>query len=130
LYGANDETRLLLRGILRLHRFRVVAEGHSPETLRELPPGAPVVVILDADLEDGEWIGAVAVARVRREGSRFVLLSSSRSPRSEVQARAAGFSHVVRRPFAVHELVGAVSGTTPPLTEPGVPEGPTRTAST
>src|SRR5215472_6589719 len=117
IVGGSDETRLLLRGLLRLHRQRVLGEGTTStylSTLAEQPE--PSVLLLDVDLEQSEWLSAVRQAVARCKNLRAVLLTPSRSPRVEELARQAGISALVRRPFAVHELIDAVApgGASPP----------------
>ena len=117
IVGGSDETRLLLRGLLRLHRQRVLSEGTTTEYLKTLPTSTePSVLLLDVDLEAPEWLSAIRQTVDRIEGMRAVLLTPSRSPRVEELARRAGVSKLLRRPFAVHELIEAVSpdsGATP-----------------
>ena len=119
IVGGSDETRLLLRGLLRLHRQRVLGEGTTASYLSNLPvPPEPSVLLLDVDLEEAEWLTAIRAAVERCKGLRAILLTPSRSPRVEELARQAGITALVRRPFAVHELIEAVapgtSGPAPP----------------
>lgn len=110
IYSTHDEIRLLLRGLLRLHRYRVVAEGLAPTALSEIPSQLRPVVVLDADLDEMGWSEAVTHLLQDRPELRVVLLSATRSPRIESQAVALGIAAVVRRPFAVHQLVEAIDG--------------------
>lgn len=107
--GGTDETRLLLRGLVRLHHHRVVAEGFGPETLGEIPKdGGDPVVLIDADLEDAKWSEPVRQFTKSFPTARVVLLTASRSPQVESQARSLGVATLLHRPFAVHELVEAI----------------------
>ncbi|HEY6239081.1 MAG TPA: hypothetical protein VIZ68_07855 [Thermoplasmata archaeon] len=107
--GGSEETRLLLKGLVRLHRHRVVAEGSGPETLRELPVDAePPVALVDVDLDDPTWSAAIGETLRRCPGIRIVLLTPNRSPRVDSAARDLGIHTVLRRPFAVHQLVEAL----------------------
>lgn len=107
--GGTDETRLLLRGLVRLHHHRVVAEGFGPETLAEIPKdGGDPVVLIDADLEDAKWSEPVRQFTKAFPSARVVLLTASRSPQVESQARSLGVATLLHRPFAVHELVEAI----------------------
>ncbi|HTT25764.1 MAG TPA: response regulator [Thermoplasmata archaeon] len=110
IFSAQDDVRLLLRGLLRLHRYRVVGEGNAPVALAQLPKDSQAVVVVDADLDEVGWSEAVTALHRARPTQRVVLLSATRSPRIESQAKALGISAVVRRPFAVHQLVEAVNG--------------------
>ena len=129
IVGGNDETRLLLRGLLRLHRQRVLGEGTTPSYLARLPGSpAPEVLLLDVDLEDAEWLGAVRAVVQAHPGMRAILLTPSRSGRVEELARQAGVANLVRRPFAVHELIEAVApgALSEAPAEPRDPSGPQR----
>lgn len=120
--GGSEESRLLLRGLVRLHRHRVVAEGGTPEVLRELPAdGGALVVLIDADLDDEAWSEGISSALRGMDHRRGVLITPSRSPAVEQRARALGIVGVLRRPFAIHELVEVL--TVPGEAAPG-PGGP------
>jgi DNA-binding NarL/FixJ family response regulator len=110
IYSAQDDVRLLLRGLLRLHRYRVVGEGNGPSSLQQLPKDSGAVIVVDADLDEVGWAEAVTTLHRANPEQRVILLCATRSPRVESQAKALGISAVVRRPFAVHQLIEAVNG--------------------
>jgi len=124
--GGSEETRLLLRGLLRLHRHQVVQEGPTLECLERLPPATlqgPLVLVVDANLDEGSWGERAGRVLHDHPHVRGVLLSPSRSSRVENQAKSAGFAAVVRRPFSMQELVAAVEPPAePPFPSPGAPE--------
>lgn len=121
IVGGTEETRLLLRGLLRLHRHRILAEGPSFDALSGLPSGARAeVAVVDIDLEDDSVGPAIADALTRTPGLHMVLLTPSRTPQLEARAKELGIARVVRRPFAVHELVEAVERP-PPSPPSGLP---------
>ncbi|MCI4329230.1 MAG: hypothetical protein L3J86_06560 [Thermoplasmata archaeon] len=94
---------------MRLHHHRVLAEGHGPETLNGLStPTEPLVLLLDIDLEDSAWAAQLARTLPLLPGVRPVLLTTNRSSSIDVKAHDAGFVKVLRRPFAVHDLVEAL----------------------
>lgn len=113
--GGSDETRLLLRGLVRLHHHRVVAEGYGPETLAQLPAElvAPVFLI-DADLENPKWLEEIAGLAKRHPQRRVVLLTSDGTPAFEAKMRSLGIDRLLRRPFAVHDLVDAIEPSATP----------------
>ncbi len=118
--GGTDETRLLLRGLVRLHHHRVVAEGFGPEVLREIPTdGGDPVLLVDADLEEPRWADALRAWTRAHPNAQVILLTPSRSPQIEAHARALGVTGLLRRPFAVHELVEVLDPPTrsPPSSE-------------
>ncbi|MGI0131537.1 MAG: hypothetical protein ACREDK_00335 [Thermoplasmata archaeon] len=110
IVGGSEETRLLLRGLLRLHRQRVLGEGANEAYLERMPDSPPPdVLVLDVNLEEPAWRDAVRIALRHHPGLRAVLLTPSRGARVEELAREAGIAALVRRPFAVHELIEAVA---------------------
>ena len=119
IVGGSEETRLLLRGLVRLHHYRVVFEGAGPETLHELPPDHPgLVVLVDADAEDEAWSKSLQACFADRPDRRGILIAQNRSVRVEQRAKELGFAAVLRRPFAVHELVEIIAPpTVPPPSE-------------
>jgi DNA-binding response OmpR family regulator len=107
--GGSDETRLLLRGLVRLHHHRVVAEGYGPETIAQLPQGIESpVFLLDADLENPKWLEQIGSIAGRHAHSLVILLTSDGSASFEARVRTLGVDRLVRRPFAVHDLVEAI----------------------
>ena len=114
IYSPHDDIRLLLRSLLRLHHYRVLGEGTSPAELRALQPGAEHAIVLDADLEEVGWSEAVHQLHRSRPDLKFVLVTASRSPRVDAQAHAVGISAVLRRPFAMRELVETMRSVDPP----------------
>ena len=130
IVGGSEETRLLLRGLVRLHHHRVIAEGAGPESFAELPTEPTgLVLLIDADIEKPEWAEGIGHALRGHPGRRAVLISPTRSPRIEGRAKELGFATLLRRPFAVHELVEAISppATSPPpvAPSPSMPPAPT-----
>ncbi len=110
--GGSEETRLLLRGLLRLHGHQVVGEGAAfAEILpRDSAAEGPTTVVADVDLDDPETGRTLAAIRRARPSLRIVLLTPHRSARVEAKARELGLAGILRRPFAVRELMEAVEG--------------------
>ncbi len=106
IVGGTEDIRLLLRGLARLHHHQVVAEGAVPETLDALArlPAASVV-LLEADLDEAATSQRVAEILRLRPDLRTVLITARWSPRVEELAHRLGIPTVLRRPFAVHQLV-------------------------
>jgi len=128
IVGGSEETRLLLRGLVRLHHHRVVSEGAGPTSLREIPvEPSDLIVLVDADVESVEWSTALADSVRAHPARRAILIAPTRSPRVEQRAKELGFAAVLRRPFAVHELVEVLAGP-PPALPPPVP-GPAEPTS-
>lgn len=112
--GGSDETRLLLRGLVRLHHHRVVAEGYGPETIAQLPKDVEApVFLLDADLDNPKWIEQLGGLAKRHPQRRVVLLTSDGSAAFETKVRGLGIDRLLHRPFAVHDLVEAIEAEPP-----------------
>jgi hypothetical protein len=113
--GGSDETRLLLRGLVRLHHHRVVAEGYGPETIGQVPRDVESpVFLLDADLENPKWVEQIGGIAQRHPQHRVVLLTSDGTASFEARMRGLGVDRLLRRPFAVHDLVEAIDPTQAP----------------
>lgn len=110
LLGGSEDTRLLLRGLLRLHRHRVLLEAQAPDGIERLPASPETkILILDAGSDpDCRWAeGLVAVLRTRPDLRALVILPSS-DPALETRARKAGARATLVRPFAIRDFVEAV----------------------
>lgn len=121
IVGGSEETRLLLRGLLRLYRHRVVGEGPS---FRLPPPespidGRPSVALLDGELDDPELLRTLTSVRAVQPPLRIVLLTPRRTPQIEGLAREHGVDALLRRPFAVHELMEALNSALPATARQG-----------
>ncbi len=109
LLGTNDDTRLLLRGLIRLHRHRVALEARSVEELEELAPSSrPRVLLQDVDAEDDRWSDELKIALERFPDLRAIVLLPTDGTSLRAEALRAGASAVIVRPFAVRELIRKV----------------------
>ncbi|MCI4350341.1 MAG: hypothetical protein L3K15_02355 [Thermoplasmata archaeon] len=123
--GGSEETRLLLRGLLRLHHHRVVGDlGSGTATLTIPPDSKELVVVVDADLQDPEWEKAIGDARRQHGNLKVVLLTATRSTEVLAKAKNLGVAAIVRRPFAVRELIDAVGPSPPPAPSDASRPGP------
>ena len=121
IVGGSEEAQLILRGVLRLHQHRILGAGlPSSAVLEVLRQTADPVLLLDVDMKEPEWTELVPQARRANPATRVVLLAPSRSPRLDGQARSLGVAALVRRPFAIQELLNAV-GPVPPGSSPAAP---------
>jgi DNA-binding NarL/FixJ family response regulator len=122
IVGGSEETRLLLRGLLRLYRHRVVGDGPGPETIdRAMETGGPTTVIMEVDLNEPAEVDELRRAVQRYPLLRFIVLTARHEAATAERAQELGVAGFLRRPFAVHELVDALEGaqTVDPTT--GVP---------
>lgn len=124
IFSPHDDIRLLLRSLLRLHHYRVAIEGSSPGELRSLPSAVDGTIVLDVDLEEVGWFQALESLRAARPGLRFLLVTPSRSPRTDQRAQTAGVSAVLRRPFAMRQLLEAMQGVGAVVEVARAPAGP------
>ena len=110
LLGGNEDTRLLLRGLLRLHRHRVLLETQAGDGIVRLPQSTePKVLILDAGSDkDSAWAEELSSILRSRPDLRALVILPSADPAAESRARRAGARTVLVRPFAIREFVEAV----------------------
>jgi DNA-binding NarL/FixJ family response regulator len=114
LVGGGEESQLILRGLLRLHQHRIVGTGlEGPAVLEALRQTAAPVLLIDVDSKQPLWSDFIPEARRANPATRVVLLTPTRSARLESQARALGVDALVRRPFAIQELLSAVGAASP-----------------
>jgi len=109
IVGGTEETRLLLRGLVRLNHHRVLAETASAAQLPLGDPSdPPAVLILVGDGEGDDWPHELATARERMPSLHAILLVPERTPELIERARRMGVMAVLNRPFAIRDLVSAV----------------------
>jgi len=109
VWGRVEETRLLLRGLLRLHRFAVVLEASTRDDLAGIPAGSdPRILVVDAEGGEADWPQDLAVALRERPELVAVVVLPRGVPAAEGRARFPGARAVVARPFAIHDLVAAL----------------------
>lgn len=79
--AGDEETRVLFRGLLRLHRVRVDGEARGAEIGCELVRKIrPSVVLVDTVLHDGSWVDLLSETRTHAPTSRFILVASVSAP--------------------------------------------------
>lgn len=113
LVVAPDEgMRTLLRGLLRLHRYRIVGEaGGGREAARLLRAQRPALVLIDDPGADDTLGGLVRDLRRELAGTRVVLIRP-RSPRFD-PARRPGADVLLPRPFRLAEFAEAIEPSGP-----------------
>ncbi|MCI4347077.1 MAG: hypothetical protein L3J97_00465 [Thermoplasmata archaeon] len=120
IVGGTEEAQLILRGLLRMHQHHITAASLSARTtLEPIRQASDPVLLADADMTEPTWTEFVPEAQRANPALRVVLLTPSRSTRLDSQARSLGVAALVRRPFAIQELLNAVSpvGPAPPPAE-------------
>ncbi len=74
--AGDEETRVLLRGLLKLHHVRVEGEARGAKAaLGLLRQHRPSLVLVDTELADGHWAELLAGTRALGPAYRFVLVS-------------------------------------------------------
>lgn len=129
IVGGSEEAQLILRGLLRLHQHRVLGAGlPASACLDVLRQAVEPVLLVDVDMKEPVWADFVPEARRANPAARVVLLTPSRSARLDGQARSLGVAALVRRPFAIQELLNAVgptsSGSSTGASPGSAPAGP------
>jgi hypothetical protein len=110
LLGQNEDTRLLLRGLLRLHRYPVLHEVGTVDELGALPSlPAPTVLVVDVESVLTGWERDLPTVLARHPELRALVLLPPEGAAFEPRARAAGATNVVVRPFAIRDFVRAVA---------------------
>jgi len=126
IVGGTEEAQLILRGLLRLHQHRIVGASLSAApTLEMIRQTTDPVLLIDAELKEPGWTEFVPEALRANGSTRVVLLTPSRSVRLDSQAKALGVTALVRRPFAIQELLSAVGpSSSSPASPSPPPDGP------
>jgi DNA-binding NarL/FixJ family response regulator len=114
--ASDEETRVLLRGLLRLHHFRIVGEAEGATHAFELVEGQrPSVLVVDSNLAEGSTSGLISATHSAVPATRVVLVSpANRPPPMEGAARP---DVVLPRPFRIHQFAEAIAavGPAPPV---------------
>jgi len=113
--AGDEETRVLLRGLLRLHHYRVIGEAEGStegtELLRTHPPS---VMVVDAALAEGSFPVLIREARLLRPEMRVVLVTPTPvRPGDGTPKGADGPDATVTRPFRLADFLGALQGKAP-----------------
>jgi DNA-binding NarL/FixJ family response regulator len=107
--AGDEETRVLLRGLLRLHHFRVEGEAegatHALELIRDRHPS---LMVADVNLAEGSPTSLVAEARALRPGLRVILVAPASRPPSPTPDAAHRPDVVLLRPFRIRQFAEAL----------------------
>jgi CheY-like chemotaxis protein len=117
---ADPDTRLLVKGLLRLLRHPVRAEAADAEELERLPTvDETTVVLLEVDPTFDGWEPGLRAIVHRHPLGRTIVLSPRVTPEFTARARAAGARAVLARPFAIRELSTALAAALDGAPRPG-----------
>ncbi len=116
--AGDEETRVLLRGLLRLHHFRIEGEAegatHALELVRDRRPS---IMVADVSLAEGSFGTLVADARAIHPPLRVILVAPASRPPPSPADPARRADVVLLRPFRIRQFADALS---PPATPTGV----------
>ncbi|HTT72945.1 MAG TPA: hypothetical protein VMG99_02170 [Thermoplasmata archaeon] len=112
--AGDEETRVLLRGLLRLHHVRVdgEAEGAS-QALELLRDHRPTLLVTDVNLAEGSPSALVASARAIVPTLRVILVAPASRPPPPATDPAQGPNVVLLRPFRIRQFADALLTTGP-----------------
>lgn len=113
--AGDEETRVLLRGLLRLHHFRVEGEAegatHALELLRDRRPS---LMVADMNLAEGSSTALVAEARAIVPTLRVILVAPASRPPTTAADPAHRADVVLLRPFRIRQFADAIAPTAAP----------------
>jgi DNA-binding NarL/FixJ family response regulator len=106
--AGDEEIRVLLRGLLRLHHVRIEGEAEGAtqalELVRDLRPS---LLVADVNLAEGSSSTLIAEARAAVPGLRTVLVAPASRPPPPPPA-GTGPDAVLLRPFRIRQFVDAL----------------------
>jgi DNA-binding NtrC family response regulator len=115
--GSNDEIRILLRGILRLHRYPVAGEAMSPGDLGRLPSDTRILIYDVARSGDvAPWTESVSALTRDNPGIQVLALLPYGSEGNRTEAERTGALATLVKPFKVQDLLRSIDAL---LAEPG-----------
>ncbi|HTP56456.1 MAG TPA: response regulator [Thermoplasmata archaeon] len=116
--AGDEETRVLLRGLLRLHHFRVDGEAEGASgALALLRTHRPDLLLADVNLAEGSPAALVADARAIRPGLRVIVVAPASRPPPVMGVAGQGPDVILLRPFRIRQFAEAVRPS--PATAPG-----------
>ena len=119
--AGDEETRVLLRGLLRLHHFRVDGEAEGASQATELiRVHRPSLLVVDANLAEGSVPPLVGAARTLVPGLRVILVAPASRPPSMPTDLSQRPDTILLRPFRIRQFAEAVA---PPVAS-GAPAAP------
>lgn len=108
--AGDEETRVLLRGLLRLHHFRVdgEAEGVTP-ALELIALHRPRLLVVDASLAEGAVGSLISQARKAAPGVRVILVAPASRPPATPPDPAQRPDALLLRPFRIRQFALALA---------------------
>jgi DNA-binding NtrC family response regulator len=107
--AGDEETRVLLRGLLRLHHFRVDGEAEGATQAVELVRvHRPSLLVVDANLAEGSSGPLVGQARALVPGLRVILVAPASRPPNLPPDPNQRPDAVLLRPFRIRQFAEAL----------------------
>jgi len=108
--AGDEETRVLLRGLLRLHHFRVDGEAEGVTVALELiGVHRPSLLVVDANLAEGTVGSLIEQARKAVPGMRVILVAPASRPPAPVAEPSQGPDALLLRPFRIRQFALALT---------------------
>lgn len=107
--AGDEETRVLLRGLLRLHHFRVDGEAEGATQAIELVRmHRPSLLVIDTSLAEGSSNGLIGHARGLSPGLRVILVGPASHPPAVPSDPMQRPDVVLLRPFRIRQFADAL----------------------
>jgi DNA-binding NarL/FixJ family response regulator len=107
--AGDEETRVLLRGLLRLHHFRVDGEAQgATEAIDLVRTHRPSLLVVDASLAEGSSSALVGHARELAPGVRVILVAPVSRPPVLPSDPGQCPDVVLLRPFRIRQFAEAL----------------------
>ncbi|HYA57476.1 MAG TPA: hypothetical protein VEH57_03310 [Thermoplasmata archaeon] len=121
--AGDEDTRVLLRGLLRLHHFRVDGEAEgTTQALELLRAHQPGLMVADVNLAEGGIGTLIPEARRIVPHLRIILVAPASRPPPHGPGGAGAPDVVLLRPFRIQQFAEAVAAPSPPTDDRvGVP---------
>lgn len=105
--AGEEETRVLLRGLLRLHRYRIVGEAEGGvRAMALVQEQRPTTLVIDTTLSEGDAVELADAAKRLRPEMRVVIVA--RGQRPTIPAGCREPDAVLLRPFRIHDFAAAI----------------------
>jgi len=106
--------RILLRGLLQLHRVHVDAEAAgTTEALRLIREHRPSLVVVDTHLSEGSPADLIAGSRAIVPGVRLILIAPASRPPPTLPKEGAP-DVLLLKPFRIQQFLEAIAPPAPP----------------
>jgi DNA-binding NarL/FixJ family response regulator len=117
--AGDEETRVLLRGLLRLHHFRVDGEAEgATQCLELIREHRPTLLVADVNLAEGSPGSLVTEARRVAPELRVILVAPASRPPSPPADHDRGPDVVLLRPFRIRQFAEALLPADPKAAPP------------